>query len=182
LLESEVSRRFSIILAGGVIVGTSWSAPPVLPTDGNDFLSSTSGSRANVSNQWDARGGIVARVVVSSVDVDDYLSAVPAQHRKVLSVLRARILDAVPEAEEVISYRVPAFRVEGGIVAGFASFTKHMSYLPFSGSVLSQLSDEINAYTHTKSSLHFTSTTPLSPELVNRLVGVRWSQIRDRGH
>ena len=61
----------------------------------------------------------------------------------------------MPEAEQVISYRVPAFRVRGKTVAGFAAFRDHLSYLPFSGSVLSQLADELEGYTMTKSALHF---------------------------
>jgi uncharacterized protein YdhG (YjbR/CyaY superfamily) len=119
---------------------------------------------------------------VSTSEIDSYLKTVPTVHREVLDVLRARILDALPEAKEGISYRVPAFRIEGAVVAGFASFTKHMSYLPFSGSVLSELSDEISGFTHTKSALHFTSDNPLSDELVKRLIAVRWSEIRQRGH
>jgi uncharacterized protein YdhG (YjbR/CyaY superfamily) len=118
---------------------------------------------------------------VSAAEIDAYLETVPALQREVLSVLRARILDAVPESEEGISYRVPAFRVEGTVVAGFASFTNHMSYLPFSGSVLSQLSGEIAAFTYTKSALHFTVDNPLSDDLVKRLIAVRWSEIRHRG-
>ena len=61
----------------------------------------------------------------------------------------------MPEAEQVISYGMPAFRVDGKTVAGFAAFKNHLSYLPFSGSVLSQLADELEGYTMTKSALHF---------------------------
>jgi uncharacterized protein YdhG (YjbR/CyaY superfamily) len=118
---------------------------------------------------------------VSSSDIDAYLEKVPDHQREALSLLRARILNQVPEAEEEISYRIPAFRIEGAVVAGFASFTNHMSYLPFSGSVLSQLSDEIAPFTHTKSSLHFSTDNPLSDDLVKRLIAVRWDEIRRRG-
>jgi uncharacterized protein YdhG (YjbR/CyaY superfamily) len=47
----------------------------------------------------------------------------------------------VPEAEQVISYRVPAFRVDGKTVAGLAAFNNHLSYLPFSGTVLPRLTE-----------------------------------------
>ena len=119
---------------------------------------------------------------MSTSDIDAYLETVPELQRGVLSVLRARILDALPEASEGMSYRVPAFRVEGAVVAGFASFANHMSYLPFSGSVLSQLSNEISEFTHTKSALHFTVDRPLSDSLVKQLIAVRQSEIRLRGH
>jgi uncharacterized protein YdhG (YjbR/CyaY superfamily) len=78
--------------------------------------------------------------------------------RTTLETLRATILEIVPEAEQVISYRVPAFRVGGKVVARFAAFKNHLSYLPFSGSVLGQLGDEPEGYTMTKSALHFRLT------------------------
>jgi uncharacterized protein YdhG (YjbR/CyaY superfamily) len=87
----------------------------------------------------------------------------------------------VPEAEEVISYRIPAFRVDGVVVAGFASFTTHMSYFPFSGSVLDEVADEISHYARSKSSLHFTLDNPLSDALVGRLISARRAEIRARG-
>jgi uncharacterized protein YdhG (YjbR/CyaY superfamily) len=118
---------------------------------------------------------------VSSSDIDSYLEGVPREQRLILRELRTTILQFVPEAREEISYRIPAFRVDGAVVAGFASFKNHMSYLPFSGSVLAQLSDEISGYPHTKSSLHFTLENPLSDALVERLLSVRRAEILARG-
>jgi uncharacterized protein YdhG (YjbR/CyaY superfamily) len=117
---------------------------------------------------------------VSRAEIDAYLEGVPVPHRTALELLRTTILESVPEAEEGISYRIPAFRVEGAVIAGFASFKNHMSYLPFSGSVLGELSKEIAPYTHTKSALHFTEDAPLSDDLVKRLIEVRWCEIRRR--
>jgi uncharacterized protein YdhG (YjbR/CyaY superfamily) len=73
----------------------------------------------------------------------------------------------------VISYNVPAFRVEGRTVAGFAAFKNHLSYLPFSGSVLPNLASELDAYTMTKSALHFPIDQPLPKALVRKLVAAR---------
>ena len=69
-------------------------------------------------------------------EVDQYLLAIEEPKRSTLEALRRTILEVVPEAEQVISYRVPAFRVGNRTVAGFAAFRSHLSYLPFSGSVL----------------------------------------------
>jgi uncharacterized protein YdhG (YjbR/CyaY superfamily) len=121
------------------------------------------------------------RNAMSSSEIDDYLETVPSPQREVLGDLRAMILNAINEVEEGISYRIPAFRVEGGVAAGFAAFSNHMSYFPFSGSVLAQLSDEIATFAHTKSALHFTTDAPLSGDLVARLIAVRLSEINDRG-
>lgn len=119
---------------------------------------------------------------MSSSEIDLYLEGVPLGQRTCLSELRMTILQFVPDAEEGISYRVPAFRLDGAVVAGFAAFKTHMSYLPFSGSVLAELSEEISGYPHTKSSLHFTLDNPLSDSLVERLLSARRSEIRVRGH
>ena len=80
----------------------------------------------------------------------------------------------------MISYRVPAFRVGGETVAGFAAFKNHLSYLPFSGSVLSQLADELEGYAMTESSLHFPVDRPLPKVLVKKLIKVRLAQVGPR--
>lgn len=117
-------------------------------------------------------------MAVSAEEIDEYLRAVDEPKRGTLQTLRRTILEIVPEAEQVISYRVPAFRVRGKIVAGFAAFKDHLSYLPFSGSVLGQLSDELHGYTMTKSALHFPIDHPLPKTLVKRLIAVRLGEIR----
>ena len=114
---------------------------------------------------------------MSEAEIDRYLKKLPPGHRSVLERLRVTMLRLVPDAEQCISYRVPAFRVSGGIVAGFASFKNHMSYLPFSGSVLGQLADELDGYSHSKSALRFTVQDPLADELVERLIRVRFAEI-----
>jgi uncharacterized protein YdhG (YjbR/CyaY superfamily) len=110
---------------------------------------------------------------VSAEEVDAYLRALEEPKRSTLEALRRVILEIVPDAEEVISYRVPAFRVDSLTVAGFAAFRNHLSYLPFSGSVLPQLADELEGYTMTKSALHFPVDRPLQKRLVKRLIAVR---------
>ena len=96
--------------------------------------------------------------------------AVDEPKRGTLQALRGMTLEIVPEAKQVISYRVPAFRVQGKIVAGFAAFKYHLSYLPFSGSVLQELGHELRGYTMTKSALHFPVDCPLPKSLVEKLI------------
>ncbi len=117
---------------------------------------------------------------MSAREVDEYLSALDEPKRSTLQTLRSTILEVVPEAEEVISYRVPAFRARGKIVAGFAAFKDHLSYLPFSGSVLGQLDDELKGYTMTKSALHFPVERPLPRALVQKLIAARLDEISRR--
>jgi uncharacterized protein YdhG (YjbR/CyaY superfamily) len=121
--------------------------------------------------------GRIDFAVMSVEEVEEYLSALDEPKRGTLRALRRTILEIVPEAEQVISYRVPAFRVQGKIVAGFAAFKDHLSYLPFSGSVLEQLGDELRGYTMTKSALHFPADLALPTSLVKKLIAVRLGQI-----
>ena len=115
---------------------------------------------------------------MATADVDGYLRGLEEPKRGTLQTLRSTILEIVPDAEQVISYRVPAFRVRGKTVAGFAAFRDHLSYLPFSGSVLPQLADELQGYTMTKSALHFEVDQPLPKTLVEKLISVRLVEIR----
>ena len=117
---------------------------------------------------------------MSAEDVDAYLRALGEPKRSTLEGLRLTILELVPDAEQVISYNVPAFRVDGGVVAGFAAFKNHLSYLPFSGSVLNQLAHELEGYTMTKSALHFPVDRPLSKPLVKKLIATRLRELRGR--
>ena len=114
---------------------------------------------------------------MSAEEVDEYLRGVEEPKRTTLEALRRTILEIVPDAEQVISYRVPAFRVGGATIAGFAAFRHHLSYLPFSGSVLSQLADELAGYTMTKSALHFPVDQPLPKVIVERLIAVRLDEL-----
>lgn len=113
---------------------------------------------------------------MSSEDVDRYLEALEEPKRTTLQTLRRTILEIVPEAEEVISYRLPAFRLHGRTFAGFAAFKDHLSYLPFSGSVLPQLTDELRDYSMSKSALHFPVDRPPPTALVKKLIAVRLAE------
>jgi uncharacterized protein YdhG (YjbR/CyaY superfamily) len=113
---------------------------------------------------------------MSSADVDAYLHALDEPKRSTLEQLRAMILDLVPDAEQCIAYGVPAFRVRGRVIAGFAAFKNHLSYLPHSGSVFRELTEEVAAYTTSTGALRFPIDAPLPRELVARLIEVRMSQ------
>ena len=63
---------------------------------------------------------------MSSDQVDEYLRALEEPKRSTLQTLRRTILGAVPDAEEVISYGLPAFRLRGHTIAGFAAFKTHL--------------------------------------------------------
>ncbi len=113
---------------------------------------------------------------MSREEIDAYLAALEEPGQSTLSELRRSILGIIPDAEQCMSYRMPAFRLRGKVVAGFAAFTTHLSYLPHSGSVLAELEEEVADYEATKGALHFPADRPLPDELVKRLIDVRISQ------
>lgn len=104
-----------------------------------------------------------------------YRSA-PLPHRATMLTMRERILSIVPAAEEVVSYGMPAFRVNGSIVAGVLANRKHVGYYPFSGSVLKLFERELRGYSQTKSALHVPVDQPLSRTMLKKLVSARISQ------
>jgi uncharacterized protein YdhG (YjbR/CyaY superfamily) len=118
--------------------------------------------------------------VVSAEQIDNYLRGVREPKRRTLQALRRTILDVIPDAEQAISYGMPAFRIDGTTVAGFAAFKNHLSYLPHSGTVLGQLAEDLVGYTMTKGSLHFRVDQPLPKAIVTRLIAARLSEANRR--
>ncbi len=114
---------------------------------------------------------------MTAQEVDAYLDGAPEPQRSTLRSLRATILEIIPQAEQGMSYAMPAFRVEGKVVAGFAAFTRHVAYLPHSGSVLAELSTELDGYEQTKGSLHLPVDAPPPKELIEKLISVRLRQL-----
>ncbi len=113
---------------------------------------------------------------VSAQEIDQYLDALEEPKRTTLARLRQTILDILPQAEQGISYGVPAFKVRGKTIAGFAAFKNHLSYLPHSGSVFPQLKDELNGYSTSSGALRFGIDQPLPASLVEKLIAVRLQQ------
>src|SRR5208282_1513547 len=118
---------------------------------------------------------------MSKSEVDRYLASLEQPKRGTLEALRRAILDILPEAEECISYGLPAFRVDGKVIAGFAAFKNHLSYLPHSGSVFPLLRDELASYKTSTGALRFPVDPPLPKPLVEQLLRVRIAQAFPEG-
>jgi len=113
---------------------------------------------------------------VARNEIDQYLGSLGEPKRATLTQLRDTIAAIVPDAEQCISYGMPAFKLRGKTIAGFAAFKSHLSYLPHSGSVIRQLAKETEGYTKTKGSLHFPVDEPLPQELVKTLLDTRMAE------
>ena len=112
--------------------------------------------------------------------IDEYLAAVEPGRRAALETLRRTIHALVPGVEECISYSMPAFRLEGKVIAGFLATAKGCSYYPFSGATLATLSADLAGYSRTKSALHFDPARPLAKTLVKKLVKARLAETARR--
>lgn len=117
---------------------------------------------------------------MSAQEIETYLADLEEPKQGTLRALRASILAVVPECEEGMSYGLPAFRVDGKVIAGFAAFTRHLSYLPHSGSVFPELEAELGSYKRSTGALQFPIDTPLPDHLVEQLIRVRLAQAAAR--
>ena len=105
--------------------------------------------------------------------IDDYLSEVPEPQRTTLSKLRDTLRALLPNAEEAISYGMPAFKIDGKAVAGFAATKKHCAYYPHSSTVISALNDVTVRYDCAKGTVRFPIDKPLPKKIVKALVDAR---------
>jgi uncharacterized protein YdhG (YjbR/CyaY superfamily) len=110
---------------------------------------------------------------MSAQEIDQYLDGLDEAKRATLAQLRQSILEVLPEAEQGMSYGLPAFKVRGKTIAGFAAFKNHLSYLPHSGSVFPQLKEELKGYPTSTGALRFDIGRPLPAPLVKKLITVR---------
>ncbi len=109
------------------------------------------------------------------VTVGEYLARVPEPARATLKTLRAEIKKLVPEASEVISYQMPAFRLERWLVC-YAAFKDHCSIFP-GARVIVALADDLKDYKTSKGTIQFPLDRPLPARLIRKLVKVRLAEI-----
>lgn len=128
--------------------------------------------KRTVSN-YGAKKGVPAK------DVDAYLATVPEDTRVVLQKLREAIKSAAPEAEELISYQMPAYRYKGRLVY-FAAFKNHCSFFGVSQSVLKKFSKELEPFDVSGTTIHFSADKPLPATLVKKIVRARVKENEER--
>jgi len=90
--------------------------------------------------------------------------------------MRNRILEIIPDVEEVVSYGMPAFKLDGRVLAGLLANKKHVGYYPFSGSILHLFPEELAKFSTTKSAIHVPVDKPLAKGLIKKLIRARIQQ------
>lgn len=108
---------------------------------------------------------------------DEYLASLSVKERAMLQAIRKTIHKIVPDAVEGISYGMQAFFIDGKAFAALAATTQHCSYFPMSGSVVAELSKELEGYDTSKGTIRFSADKPLPTTLVRKLVKARLAEI-----
>jgi len=117
------------------------------------------------------------RDVPPAKDVDAFIKQSPKQTQAKLKELRKIIKGIVPKAEEVISYKMPVYKLNGKGLAGFAGFKSHIGFYPMSGSFLTAFKEELKDYETSKGAVQFPLARPLPTALIKKLLKERARQI-----
>ncbi|HEV2005252.1 MAG TPA: DUF1801 domain-containing protein [Candidatus Limnocylindrales bacterium] len=112
--------------------------------------------------------------------IDTMLASAPPDQRAVLQTLRETIAAAAPEAEETISYSMPAFRYGGRALVSYSAFKKHCSLFPMSAELIERHPEKVGAFATAKGTLQFTPSHPIPADIVTWLVRERIAQIDAR--
>jgi uncharacterized protein YdhG (YjbR/CyaY superfamily) len=103
--------------------------------------------------------------------IDDYIASFPENVQTILQEMRCAIKDAAPDAEEVISYQMPAFRLNG-ILVWFAAFKNHIGFFP-KVSAIEAFKKDLSGYELSKGTIRFPLDNPLPIDLVQKIVKLR---------
>ena len=121
-----------------------------------------------------------AKMSARAETVDEYLAGVPEDARVALENLRKIIRAAAPDATEVISYQIPAYK-HHGLLVGFAAPRNHCTFHVMSTAVMDAHKDELKGYAVGRGSIRFRADKPLPAELLAKLVKARIAENETRG-
>lgn len=109
--------------------------------------------------------------------IDEYLAGLSAENRTALQKVRRAVHASAPEAEECISYGMPAFRLNGKLIAGFKAAANHCSFHPMSGTTVMNLEAELSGYDTSRGTIRFSARAGLPAALVRKLVRARIDEL-----
>lgn len=121
-------------------------------------------------------------IEITPPNTDLYIAGFPPETRELLTQVRKTIQNATPEAEEVISYQMPAYKFHG-ILVYFAGYKNHIGFYP-TGSGIINFKDELSSYKTSKGTVQFPLDQPLPLELIAEMVKFRVAEnlekVRDK--
>jgi uncharacterized protein YdhG (YjbR/CyaY superfamily) len=113
--------------------------------------------------------------------VDDYIASQPEAAQDMLGRVRSAIRKAVPEAEEVISYQIPAYRAHGRVVIYFAGWKRHYSLYPVTDSLVAAFADELSPYKISKGTIRFPLSEDVPVKLIEDIARFRAKEAAEHG-
>ncbi len=103
--------------------------------------------------------------------IDEYIATFPKNVQNILAEMRQAIRESAPQAEEVISYQMPAFKLNG-ILVYFAAFKNHIGFFPTT-SAMETFKEELSGYAVSKGTIRFPLDKPIPLDLVKKIVKFR---------
>jgi uncharacterized protein YdhG (YjbR/CyaY superfamily) len=111
-------------------------------------------------------------------DVDHYLSSLPRGEKEVLEDLRRIIKETAPEVEEMISYGIPTYKLNGPLVH-FKTGKNHLSLITTSRTVVESLKADLEGFGISGTTIHFSVDNPLPTDLVRKIIEARVRELRN---
>jgi uncharacterized protein YdhG (YjbR/CyaY superfamily) len=115
------------------------------------------------------------------INVDEYISTQPKTAQVVLQLVRRTLRKTLPGAEEVISYKIPAYRLNGKTVLYFAGWKKHYSLYPTGERMVTAFKDQLAPYKVSKGTIRFPLSEPVPVKLIERIAKFRAEEAVQRG-
>jgi len=112
--------------------------------------------------------------------VDEYIASQPEAVQGVLERVRSTIRKAVPGAEEVISYKIPTYKLRGGPVLYFAGWKQHYSLYPATDHVVAAFNDDLVPYQVNNGTIRFPLSQPVPVRLIERIAKFRAKEVTQR--
>ncbi len=109
--------------------------------------------------------------MIKPIDIDEYIASFPKEIQKLLKQLRATIKKAAPQANEVISYGMPAYKLNGMLLY-FGAHKNHIGFYPFSSAIMA-FKKELPIYKGAKGTVQFPLDKPLPLRLIKKMVKFR---------
>ena len=118
---------------------------------------------------------------IAQTSVDEYLALQPKAVQGILEQVRDAIRAAVPRAEELISYQIPAYKLDGEVVLYFAGWKEHYSLYPVSPELLEAFKDELGDCKISKATIQFPLSRAVPVRLIGRIAKFRAKEAVERG-
>jgi uncharacterized protein YdhG (YjbR/CyaY superfamily) len=112
--------------------------------------------------------------------VDEYIASQPDAVQRILNLVRSTIRKALPRAEEVISYKMPTYNLQGEAVLYFAGWKQHYSLYPAGARLVAAFRDELASYKINKSTIRFPLSAPVPVKLIARIAKFRAREAAER--